>query len=335
MKKSFTLIELTIVISVILILSTIIVVGMGRANQEEGLKADYLEFYDNLKNLQLRANLGKIVNPGESSNLQTSVQKIVFYINTSNYSINNEAQKSLKNQSKFRLQSVYPNGTAVTLYLYPSSFTGPTPTGGFIYQNNNSLGDNVNIYIVKTDYGIYGYPIVLSGATYKLATINAGGRIIIATPPPPTNTPLPLPTAAMRASPTVYASPTATKTPTPTPDCSSCSAWTNRECDFNQVLCSSGADQTILMYQERRCTIDGCRTSQCVIDKSCDVLTPTPTLPCTCSEWVDEGCDIDYEFCPDDVSENTYMYQIRKCEEEGCAISQCVVNDKCSEQFQQ
>lgn len=194
MKRAFTLVEFGVIISIILILSTMIFSGTKSARDNDALKADYLELYENIEALKLRANLGKLVNPAAIPTIQTSLQKITFTTGETSYGINGTA-KNFRNKTQFNYVRA---GTAATNYtgsftlgFFPERYSGPTPpnllAGVAAASNhyvactdcgnfNNDVGsrlDNVRIYLTKD--GTHGYYIQLSGTNYLINTISKGG----------------------------------------------------------------------------------------------------------------------------------------------------------------
>lgn len=182
MKKAFTMVELVVIIAVIVIFTGMAAFGMTRGREDEGLKSDYLEFYDDVKNLQMRANLGKQYN-------NSSVQIVQFTLPSASSYIVNGVSKQFKNGSKIMKiigGNPYETGTFI-IKFYPNNYSssGITPTPiMYIYNNSDytkpSTWTNVVIYIGKTGQTT-GYAINLKGAGIEINSINSVGKTTIPT----------------------------------------------------------------------------------------------------------------------------------------------------------
>ncbi len=190
MKKSFTLVELAVVASIIVLFSTIAFVGLRKTRESDGLRSDYQDFYENLKALKIRANLGKI-DASLPLGSQTSRQLITFSTGQTFYRVNNVVT-NLRNGSRFNWVRTGGNNTnytgSFTLGLFPQRYSGIMPvdligvpaaynhyiacTGCGAFNTNVVLND-VRIYLTKD--GVHGYYIQFSGPDYRIDTITAGG----------------------------------------------------------------------------------------------------------------------------------------------------------------
>jgi prepilin-type N-terminal cleavage/methylation domain-containing protein len=171
LKKGFTLIEVTVVLSVIAILSTMTVFGLKKAGQGEAQKADYLKFYEDVKSLKMRANLGK-----QNSDFSSSIQILRFNIGDSSYSLNG-VNVPFKNRSLFQSVVIGPNtyntkDLDVTIRFYPSNFSDELPTSYGTIGGATAFSGFTTINIV--DYTGNSKPISLriSGVGYLINTIN-------------------------------------------------------------------------------------------------------------------------------------------------------------------
>jgi prepilin-type N-terminal cleavage/methylation domain-containing protein len=294
LKKAFTLIELMVVISVMAILSTIVVFGIRSAGNDEGVKADYRQLYDDMKSLKLRANLGK-----QGVEAGTSVQAIGFQIGASpfRYSVNN-ATYNIPMRNLSRVVSVSDGTTTYTsgsfaIFFYPENYVtnGVYPTSFAMCCGSVKFSNNVIINVTGAN-SLISYPITISGSGFRINTINVS-YVANSLPIMPTSTPEPTatmtpflsPTPQMTLTPTLTLTPAITSTPTitPTPACI-CSSWVNNRCANVGDKCLGGQGEgTGSMIQSRTCNpaFSYCQISRCVVDVSCaptltPTLTPTP-----------------------------------------------------------
>lgn len=175
-RAGYTLVELVIVLTIILILATVVIFGLSGSRSIEGTKADYLDFMENLKSLKLRANLGK-------QNAGSSIQTMQFTIGESFYTMNGQIV-TFKNKSTVNSIShgtTYESGS-VTLNFYPDNYfvSGTAPPSYGVCVNCGGLGPKVlltsdmTINVGSTSPSVTTfYPVSISGSGYKIYTINA------------------------------------------------------------------------------------------------------------------------------------------------------------------
>lgn len=153
-----------------------VLVGVTRSRTDEGLKADYFEFYENLKAARVRANMGKIGDTG----LQTTRHVVQFVFSGGkaySYSINGTSV-NFKNGSY--ISKVVAGGTTWTTGTISVSFipdtlnyTGPTPIGGsFISRNSANPGaiSSAIIYLARSGSAMT-YTITLYGTGYSITRV--------------------------------------------------------------------------------------------------------------------------------------------------------------------
>lgn len=172
MKKAFTLIELMIVMAVAAILGGIAMFGVSRARKDEGVRADYLLFYEQMRSSKLRANLGKLYGG-------TTVQTFAFTMGLPYYWVNNVRVDFP--QARTMVYSIscggntYTSGSA-SIFFYPDNYTVatmPTRYGGCSSCGVNFTGDlTINLSSYSSPSMLY--PIVISGSGYKINSINTG-----------------------------------------------------------------------------------------------------------------------------------------------------------------
>jgi prepilin-type N-terminal cleavage/methylation domain-containing protein len=177
LKKSFTLVEMMVVIGVIGILSTIAYFGVRQAGRGEGQKADYLKFYEDIKSMKIRANLGK-----QNEENLSSVQNLTFTLGQSLYEFNS---RMVVFRNKSIIQSVstgedtYLQGK-ISINFYPVNYVSdPMPTAfGYYYscaQCPRTELNNLVMINVADSTGISSvYPIIISGSGYLINTVGMG-----------------------------------------------------------------------------------------------------------------------------------------------------------------
>ena len=128
-----------------MVLSTLALYGFGQSRANSGFNADYREFYDDLKALKIRANLGQLAPPGYTTSKQT--MRIDFNTRSgtttvaTGYTINDTTTKTFKNGTKIVTITLqygvpqtltYPQTGVLYLSFVPdsSNYVGPTPLAG-------------------------------------------------------------------------------------------------------------------------------------------------------------------------------------------------------------
>lgn len=172
-KRSFTLVELAVVMMVILVLATMMFFGISQTRSDEGLNADYLGFTTDLKSLQLRANLGQLA-PITPAVTPTAKHTIVFTMpNATSYLIDGMTV-NFKNGSKITRINNSASAGVVTISFVPNSnnYQGPTPPGGlsFAVRGATSLSSPVTIELTGKSSSIK--TITITGSTFFISNIN-------------------------------------------------------------------------------------------------------------------------------------------------------------------
>lgn len=189
MRRAFTLIELMVVISVVTILSTIVFFGIGNARQDEGLNADYLQFYDDLIATRLRSNLGQLAPTLSPSSTPTTKQTVTINLGTNGYMINDFVRRTFDNGTIITSVTMgiglpRTSGTLIISFvpeasgINPGPTLMPTPEGGYfavVTAPDRAVSNPA--YIVLTGKSgatktieIQGY--ALNGNTFYISAIN-------------------------------------------------------------------------------------------------------------------------------------------------------------------
>jgi hypothetical protein len=176
MKKAFTLIELAMTMVVMISLSTLMLFGVNNARRGEGLKADYNEFFEDLKAIKARTNLGQIVNPDAARLSQTTVHRFDF--GGSSYTINQghitQVTKTFKNGSCISRVNGTANGTGTILFYPDNNYVGVHGTF-FATVNGGAHPSTVTIEIAKTcpaPATDLKYALTVSGNSYLINSIS-------------------------------------------------------------------------------------------------------------------------------------------------------------------
>jgi len=157
--------------AVVMILSVMVLVGVGNARRGEGVKADFLEFYDALQTLKLRANLGQQYGG-------SSMQVLTFTIgNPSSYTVNG-ITKTFKNGSRImQVNTTTTSGTAVAIYFIPqgTSYEGTIPpsNGKFVTIGGIGVTSPVTTIIIRGPSGTgASYTVTITGTGYYIEKID-------------------------------------------------------------------------------------------------------------------------------------------------------------------
>lgn len=190
MKKSFSLIEITVTIAIMLIMSATAIVGFGQVREGENVKSDYLQFISDLKNIKLQTNLGKVINPQDAVDMQTTVQTIQVTIGNSNYLVNS-IPRSFKYGSVIRkVQNDTTANNSYVIKFFPNNFSGPTPAcQNYVFKSpSNSPSSNCSIFadslsdvsiVIGKNSATSGYSVHLAGTAFFIQEIKDYGKTTI------------------------------------------------------------------------------------------------------------------------------------------------------------
>lgn len=174
LKSAFSVIELIVVLSIIFLFSSFALFGFAKSRTDEGLKADYLEFYEDIKAAKLRANLGKIAPTTPPVSTLTTMHKISFVVNSTQYTIDG-VNKIFKNGSRITQviinSSTYTSGSFTIYFVPDANYLGPTLVVGNRFITSGSTGSTTaRIKIAKTGTNVVYY-FRLIGEGYNINKI--------------------------------------------------------------------------------------------------------------------------------------------------------------------
>lgn len=185
-RFAFTLVELTVVMSVVLILSTIAVYGISQSRENDAFKSDYINFYDLMTNLKLRANIGVLAPTTSSMPSITSKQTLSFSLPASSYVINGVSTVNFTNGTRIvsvvsgelNTSKTYLSGDFVISFVPDAvKYQGPVPSGNsFISRNGIGLLSPITLFLQSKNGSITKKIIIngysIEGNNYYISNIN-------------------------------------------------------------------------------------------------------------------------------------------------------------------
>jgi len=193
MSKSFTLIELLAVTTIILVFSGLSLAYYNNFNQEENLKKETNKLIDTIELAKKKANSGERYNC-------TSLCGYQFSVNSSGYLLNIccscDSNGNCVNPTPIITYYFPPNSNINSLDDFTTIFKPLTPllTPGYIRLKNNNINKCQNVTITKSG-------IIEVNSSCLIPTVTPSPTLI------PTSTPMPTPTSFYCISPGFPCSP--------------------------------------------------------------------------------------------------------------------------------